>query len=143
MSSQKHELFRTYLTEQGLKSTNQRDLILNEFLRLEHPSTEDLYQSLRKKHPNIGYATVHRTLKLFADCGIATIQNFGDGAQRFEVCSENEHHDHLICTQCGLIIEFENKQIERLQEQVAESHAFSVVDHRLELYGFCRKCRPV
>ena len=143
MRSQKLALFRQYLTDQGLKSTNQRNIILDEFLCLEHPSTEDLYQSLRKKHPNIGYATVHRALKLFAECGIATVRNFGDGAQRFEVCSDNEHHDHLVCTKCGLIIEFENKQIERLQEQVAKSHAFSVVDHRLELYGLCEKCRPV
>lgn len=141
MDSPKQDIFRQYLTDQGLKSTNQRYIILDEFLHLEHPSTEDLYQSLRKKYPYIGYATVHRTLKLFADCGIATVRNFGDGAQRFEVCSENEHHDHLVCTKCGLIIEFENKQIERLQEQVAKSHAFSVVDHRLELYGLCEKCR--
>lgn len=143
MNSEKQKLFRQYLDEQGLKSTNQRNIILDEFLRLEHPSTEDLYQNLRKKHPNIGYATVHRTLKLFADCGLASVRNFGDGAQRFEVCSEDEHHDHLVCTECGLIIEFENKQIEHLQEQVAESHAFTVLDHRLELYGLCSKCRSV
>ena len=143
MDTQKQNIFRLYLAEQGLKSTNQRNIILDEFLNLEHPSTEDLYQSLRKKHPNIGYATVHRTLKLFSECGIATVRNFGDGAQRFEVCSENEHHDHLVCTECGLIIEFENKQIERLQVQVAESHTFSVVDHRLELYGLCENCCKV
>ena len=141
MSSHEKDIFRQYIAEQGLKSTQQRELILDEFLRHEHPSTEDLYQSLRSKHPNIGYATVHRSLKLFAECGIAMIRNFGDGAQRFEPCSKDEHHDHLVCTKCGLIIEFENKQIENLQEQVAKSHVFSVVDHRLELYGYCEKCQ--
>ena len=69
------------------------------------------------------------------------VRNFGDGAQRFESCSENEHHDHMVCTECGLIIEFENSQIETLQEQVAASHSFAVMDHRLELYGLCSKCR--
>lgn len=141
MGAQEKKVFRQYLADQGLKSTQQREIILDEFLRLEHPSTEDLYLSLRRKHPNIGYATVHRTLKLFAECGIATIRNFGDGAQRFETCTEDEHHDHMVCTKCGLIIEFENSQIEKLQEQVAASHAFEVSDHRLELYGLCQNCR--
>lgn len=140
MSSLEKEVFRRYLADQGLKTTQQREIILDEFLRLEHPSTEDLYQSLREKHPNIGYATVHRALKLFAESGIAKVRNFGDGAQRFEVCTEDEHHDHLVCTKCGLIIEFENSQIEKLQEQVAQSHSFKVVDHRLELYGLCKNC---
>jgi Fur family ferric uptake transcriptional regulator len=141
MGSDEREIFRQYIVAQGLKSTPQREIILDEFLSLEHPSTEDLYQSLRSKHPNIGYATVHRALKLFAECGIATVRNFGDGAQRFESCHQGEHHDHLVCTECGLIIEFENSQIERLQQQVAESHSFSVVDHRLELYGRCENCK--
>jgi Fur family ferric uptake transcriptional regulator len=141
MGSQEQVIFRQYIADQGLKSTPQREIILDEFLRLEHPSTEDLYQSLRRKHPNIGYATVHRALKLFAECGIATVRNFGDGAQRFESCPQGEHHDHLVCTECGLIIEFENSQIEKLQQQVAQSHSFSVIDHRLELYGRCEKCQ--
>jgi Fur family ferric uptake transcriptional regulator len=141
MGSHEQTIFRQYIADQGLKSTPQREIILDEFLRLEHPSTEDLYQSLRSKHPNIGYATVHRALKLFAECGIAAVRNFGDGAQRFESCQADEHHDHLVCTECGLIIEFENSQIEKLQQQVAKSHDFTVVDHRLELYGLCAKCK--
>ena len=141
MGSYEQNIFRKYIADQGLKTTLQREIILDEFLRLEHPSTEDLYQSLRSKHQNIGYATVHRALKLFAECGIATVRNFGDGAQRFEPCREDTHHDHLVCTRCGLIIEFENSQIEKLQQQVAKSHAFTVLDHRLELYGLCARCK--
>ena len=72
MSESKQEIFRKYLSSQGLKSTSQRDIILAEFLRSdEHPSTEELYLRVRKKNPQVGYATVHRTLKLFAECGIA------------------------------------------------------------------------
>jgi len=134
------QTFRDFLAKQGLKSTRQRDLILDEFLRAgSHLSTEELYLRLRKKHPGIGYATVYRTLKLFAECGIAEERHFGDGQTRYESI-DGEHHDHLVCTACGAIIEFENPRIEELQENVAREHGFQIVSHRLELYGKCGKC---
>ena len=136
------ENFRAYLVTQGLKSTRQREIILDEFLRVgAHLSTEELYLRLRTRHPGIGYATVHRTLKLFAECGIAEPRHFGDGQTRYEKRAEEEHHDHLICTDCGAIVEFENPQIEALQEAVASQHGFRIERHRLELYGRCRKCQ--
>lgn len=142
MTDNRKQIFRDHLLSQGLKSTSQREIILDEFLRSdEHPTTEDLYLRVRKKNPQVGYATVHRTLKLFAECGIASVRNFGDGSTRYESVAENEHHDHLVCSQCGLIIEFENDQIEKLQEKVARDHTFKVLDHRLELYGLCEKCQ--
>ena len=134
--------FRSYLTTQGLKSTRQREIILDEFLQSgAHLSTEELYLSLRSLHPGIGYATVHRTLKLFAECGIAEPHHFGDGQTRYETRAGEEHHDHLICTDCGAIVEFENPQIEALQETVANQHGFRIERHRLELYGRCRECQ--
>jgi len=134
-------LFRDYLAAKGLKSTRQREVILDEFLRCaSHPSTEELYLRLRKKHPGIGYATVHRALKLFAECGIAEERNFGDGQTRYESRSGEEHHDHLVCLGCGAIIEFEDPRIEELQTKVAEQHGFLIENHRLELYGRCGKC---
>ena len=133
--------FRAYLLTQGLKSTRQRELILDAFLNSGgHLSTEELYLRLRAGHPGIGYATVHRTLKLFADCGIAEPHHFGDGQTRYESSAGAEHHDHLICLVCGAIVEFENPQIEALQESVARQHGFSIARHRLELYGRCREC---
>lgn len=134
--------FRSYLMTQGLKSTRQREVILDEFLRAgAHLSTEELYLMLREQHPHIGYATVHRTLKLFAECGIAEPRHFGDGQTRYESSMAEEHHDHLICTDCGAIVEFENPQIEMLQESVARQHGFRIERHRLELYGRCRECQ--
>ena len=142
MVESKKEIFRNYLLSQGLKSTSQREIILAEFLRCgEHPSTEELYLQVRKKNPQVGYATVHRTLKIFAECGIASARNFGDGTTRYESISDAEHHDHLVCQSCGLIIEFENDQIEKLQGNVAKMHNFKVLDHRMELYGLCEKCQ--
>lgn len=135
------ELFLDYLARKKLKNTSQRMIILKAFLQQSlHLSTEDFYLQLRKKHPSIGYATVHRTLKIFAECGIASERNFGDGQMRFEVSFGNAHHDHLVCTGCGRILEFENQQIEQLQIDVARTHNFVIKDHRLELYGLCSAC---
>ena len=140
--AQTKDKFREFMLVKGLKSTRQRETILDEFLRLgSHISTEELYLRLRRKNPRIGYATVHRTLKLFAECGIAEQRHFGDGQARYEACDLNEHHDHLICVTCGKIVEFEDQRIERLQEEVARQHGFSIERHRLELYGCCESCR--
>ena len=134
--------FREFMLDKGLKSTRQREAILDEFLRVgSHLSTEELYLRLRKKNPRIGYATVHRTLKLFAECGIAEQRHFGDGQARYEASDLDEHHDHLICISCGNIVEFEDPRIERLQEEVARQHGFSIERHRLELYGCYESCR--
>ena len=136
------EKFREFMLDKGLKSTRQREAILDEFLRVgSHLSTEDLYLRLRKKNPRIGYATVHRTLKLFAECGIAEQRHFGDGQARYEASDLDEHHDHLICMSGGRIVEFEDQRIEQLQEEVARQYGFSIERHRLELYGACESCR--
>ena len=133
--------FNDFISHKGLKSTSQRLIILKAFLASDsHYSTEELYLKLRKKYPKIGYATVHRTLKLFAECGIAAERHFGDGQTRFEPVRGEEHHDHLICTHCGLIIEFEEPEIEKLQVSVAAAHQFTIENHRLELYGLCAAC---
>jgi len=136
------QTFHAYLSGQGLKSTRQREIILDEFLQAgAHLSTEELYLRLRTRHPHIGYATVHRTLKLFAECGLAEPRHFGDGQTRYESSAGAEHHDHLICTVCGTIVEFEDRQIEALQDVVARQHGFRIERHRLELYGRCRQCQ--
>ncbi len=138
---QSRKIFKEFMARKGLRSTQQRDIILDEFLKAgSHMSTEELYLRIRKKHPGIGYATVYRTLKLFAESGIAEERHFGDGQARYESTSGEEHHDHLICTGCGAILEFEDPRIEELQEKVAAEHRFRIVSHRLEIYGLCEKC---
>ena len=142
MKRTKKKLFQEFIARKGLKSTRQRDIILDFFLSSErHMSIEDLYLRLRSKHPGIGYATVYRTLKLFAEAGIANEIQFGDGQTRYEHVNEGEHHDHLVCTHCGAITEFENETIEKLQAEVADGHGFLIKTHKLELYGLCAKCR--
>ncbi|MBU2234741.1 MAG: transcriptional repressor [Proteobacteria bacterium] len=138
----KKGVFREFIVREGLKSTRQRDIIIDFFLSSKrHMSVEELYRKLRARHPSIGYATVCRTLKLFAQSGIAHEMRFGDGQTRYEHIAEGEHHDHLVCIVCGTIAEFENKTIEELQAGVADSHGFLIHSHKLELYGLCARCR--
>ena len=142
MKREQKKIFHDFIVTKGLKSTRQRDVILDSFLSSKrHTSIEELYRKVRSRHPGIGYATVCRTLKLFAQSGIAHEIHFGDGQTRYDHISEGEHHDHLVCTDCGMIAEFENKTIEYLQNAVAESHGFLIKSHKLELYGLCSKCR--
>lgn len=134
--------FAKYISEKGLKSTIQRDEIVNTFLKVKgHISIEDLHHSVREKNPKIGYTTVYRTLKLLTESGLAHERQFGDGQARYEAVTTEKHHDHLICLKCGAIVEFENRKIEKLQDEVARQQGFEVKNHKLELYGYCKKCR--
>lgn len=140
MREQRDKLY-DYLSERGLRHTQQRETILAEFLkRHEHVTVEELWYRVRRKDPAIGYATVYRALKLFTECGIANRREFGENSARYEGITSH-HHDHLICTKCGKIIEFENEQIEKLQEKVCTQHSFRMSYHKMELYGLCRDCQ--
>ncbi|OGW19446.1 MAG: transcriptional repressor [Nitrospirae bacterium GWC1_57_7] len=136
------EQLTEYLSEQGLKSTHQRDEILGVFVDAgRHVSAEELYERVKKVNARIGFATVYRTLRLLTDAGLAQERRFDDGFTRYEYNASDGHHDHLICTSCGRIIEFENERIEQLQSDVARSKDFEVRSHKLELYGLCSECR--
>ncbi len=134
-------IFKAYTDARGLKKTRQRAVILNSFLAFDrHMSIDDLYQEIRKKNPSIGYATVSRTVKLFAEAGIAREVDFGDGQLRYEQDHRGEHHDHLVCTGCGAVFEFVSDAIEKIQGGIARRHGFLIETHRLELYGLCAGC---
>jgi Fur family ferric uptake transcriptional regulator len=134
--------FKKCKSERGLKTSRKRLAIIEYFLREDkHFSIEELYNEVKKINPGISYSTVYRALKLLANCNLARVCSFGDGTTRFEPAHKAEHHDHLVCQQCGKIIEFENTEIESLQKRVAQKHNFFVVFHKLELYGICRDCQ--
>ena len=134
------EHLQDHLAKHGLKVTKQREVILDTFLEKEHVTAEELYRTLSRHKPHIGLATLYRTLNLLCDSGIAQERHFGSQTH-YDNVVHKRHHDHMICTQCGLIIEFENCDIEKLQEQVAARHGFTITTHKLELYGLCNKCR--
>lgn len=136
--------FHAYLTKKGLKSTKQRDIIAERFFGTEgHLSIEELLALAREDAPKVGYATVYRTLKLLTECGLAAERRFGEGQTTYEIAGDSEHHDHLICLECGHVLEFHNEAIEREQERVARSFGFNVVRHRHELYGLCPRARGI
>ncbi|MEE8167155.1 MAG: transcriptional repressor [Myxococcota bacterium] len=128
-----------YLERNHLKHTKQRELILGVFLEARrHLTSEDLYLTVREQHPNIGYTTVYRTMKLLVEAGLATERHFDDGITRYEI--EHEHHDHLVCIRCGKIVEFECEMIEDAQNDIAKRYGFQILRHRHELYGHCPDC---
>ncbi len=142
MQKQPSDHLSEYLSGPGLKATRQRDQILKVFSAAgRHMSAEELYLLVRKSAPGTGFATVYRTLKLLTSAGLADERRFDDGITRYEYKATEDHHDHLICTKCGKIIEFENKKIEELQEYVAKRNQFLVQSHRMELYGLCEHCQ--
>jgi len=137
-------IIERFMAERRLKTTRQRHLILETFFQLEgHFSVEQLWAKVREHDPRVSVATVYRTMKLLAESNLAHAQNFGDGQTRYEPAVGREHHDHLICTRCGTIIEFENDRIEQMQDAVARKHGFRVSSHKMELYGLCRNCQKV
>ncbi len=125
----------------GVKLTDQRKIIAKvisqskiDYGESDHPDVDELYNRVLKFDPKISIATVYRTVKLFEEAGILTKHDFKGGKARYEAMRES-HHDHLIDIKSGEIIEFVDEEIEKLQKKVAEKYGYTLVDHKLELYG--------
>lgn len=119
----------------GLRMTEPRRIIARVLSKAnDHPDAEELHRRASKVDSSISLATVYRTMKLFEEYEIIERHDFGDGRSRFEQVPD-EHHDHLIDVRSGKVIEFQNEEIERLQEEIAKAHGYKLVDHKLELYG--------
>lgn len=141
MFSKEKSVLNEYIKEKNLRHTEQRNIILEECLRSKkHFSAEEIYSIIRKKNPEIGIATVYRTLKLLHESGICSELVFDDGITRYEPVKE-EHHDHLICEKCGKIVEIVSPVIEDMQMEIADRNGFTITRHRLEIYGKCQACR--
>ncbi len=133
--------FNQFLKQKGLRQTEQRDRLINVFLQTErHVSTQELFDIVRKKYKDIGYATVARALKLLVDSGLCRVVDFGDGVQRFEHKYGHEHHDHLICTECGKFVEICSRRLEKLQVEMVRKHGFVQKRHKLDIFGLCPRC---
>jgi len=140
--TEEQEVFLKHIQKKGLKRTSQRDLILDVFLRTEeHLSNEDLYQLVKKEDPTVGQTTVYRTLKILTEAGLAREVRFGDGRTHYEHNYKHQHHDHMICSECGKIIEFFSAELEALQDEMAAKHDFEITQHLLRMIGICSECR--
>lgn len=126
----------------GGKRSKSRTQVMEAFFRAgTHVTVEELAHAVRKRNRSVGYATVYRTVKLLARLEYVKELDFGDGLKRYE-SNLVAHHDHLVCQECGMVFEFKEPKIETLQEQVAKKHGFRATMHRLDIYGYCRKCAP-
>jgi len=140
--TEEQEVFLSHIQKKGLKRTAQRDLILDVFLRTErHLSNEDLYRLVQEEDASVGQTTVYRTLKLLTEAGLAREVRFGDGRTHYEHNYKHEHHDHMICSECGKIIEFYSAELEALQDAMAAKHRFEISQHLLRIIGVCVECR--
>jgi len=149
--SENHQLFgledlRGKLSERGYKMTPQRKEILKIFVDNpgQHLSAEDVHDILREGDSEIGLATVYRALDLLSELGILVHVDFGDGCARYELNTTDpqiHHHHHLICLNCGRVIEFEEDFLENLESIIEKKFGFQTVNHEVKFFGYCLNCR--
>lgn len=109
-----------------------------------HLSTEDIYQLVKKKFPDIGLATIYRTLQLLDDFNVIKKLNFGDGCYRYELSENQKHqHHHLICIKCGNVYEFDDDLLDELEEKIEINDNFTVTDHMVKFFGYCNSCHDI
>lgn len=134
--------FEEFLEKKGLRHTAQRQQILKVFLATEqHVTVEQLYNLVKDKYKDTGYATVARTMKLLNESGIGRAVDFGDGMQRFEHKYGHGHHDHLICIECGKFVEIFSDKLEQLQDELVRKHKYAQKYHKLDIFGICPQCQ--
>ena len=136
---------KSRLKENGYKLTTQRRIILDVILENQghHLSPEEIYDRVKDKYPEIGLATVYRTLQLLEELNIIYKLNFNDGCSRYEINSNsNDHrHHHLICLNCGKVIEVKMDLLENLEEKIEKEGKFKIVDHNVKFFGYCENCQ--
>ena len=135
--------FKQLLKKNNLKFTIQREVILETLYNSdEHLTPEALHHLIQEKYPelNTGIATVYRTLSLLEGSRVVTSLSFGAQGKKYELGAK-EHHDHLICTECGKITEFVDEEIEKRQHVITAELGFKMSDHSMQIYGICKECQ--
>lgn len=137
--------FRDLLKDKGLKLTTQRRAVLEVLLNRhgEHLTTEEIYDYVKQFCPEIGLATVYRTVQLMEDMKIIRKLNFDDGCSRYEIASNtsDHYHHHLICENCGKVIEVEEDLLDNLEDKIQNKFGFMIKDHILKFFGICKECK--
>jgi Fur family ferric uptake transcriptional regulator len=135
-------ILRAHLVRLGLKQSSQRDTILRIFLATRgHLSTEQLHRLVQEHDPTIGYTTVYRALKLFAECGLAAEVEFHDGVVRYEHRLNRRNHHHMVCTVCGNSVEFFSPEVEAVEHSIGKQFNYATTRHNFQIYGTCHKCQ--
>ena len=141
------EEFKKRLKEKGLKVTNQRLVVLEalETSSNQHLTAEQIFDLVKADNPEIGLATVYRTIQVLLELHLIDRVNFDDGSERYEIVrtgttGARHHHHHLICINCGKVFEFEEDMLEGLETEIEKETGFRVIDHEVKLYGYCKEC---
>lgn len=141
---QEFDYIKDRLKEKGFKLTPQRRSVLSTILESEgkHLSVEEIYDLVKQNCPEIGLATVYRTMQVLDELKLVYKHNFDDGRIRYEITPNEDHqHHHLVCKKCGCVIEVEEDLLEQLEIQVEHKYNFSVTDHNVKFFGYCSKCK--
>ncbi|WP_420544258.1 Fur family transcriptional regulator [Tepidanaerobacter acetatoxydans] len=132
------------LKEKECRLTPQRRATLDVLIenQSKHLSTEDIYELVKNKFPDVGLATIYRTLQLFDDFNIIKKLDFNDGCYRYELSDDQRHqHHHLICIKCGNVYEFDDDLLDELEGKIYKSNDFTVLDHMVKFFGYCKNCK--
>lgn len=131
-----------FLLHRGMRRTAEREVVLEQILRLSgHFTPEEVVKAVDRGHSHVSLATVYRNLPVLAQAGIIRRTCLSAGEMKYELDWGRDHHDHLICSECETVVEFEYEAIEVLQRAVAEQHGYVLTSHHLELVGLCPDCR--
>ena len=134
--------FEEYLRTHRLRLTRERRTVLEVILsRAGHFDAEELLQFLRSRRRPVSRATLYRTLEHLTAAGLVKKHSFGRGQAQYEHVYGRQHHDHMVCERCGLVIEFVDLEIEKLQDEVCRRHGFVSTNHVMEIFGICSDCR--
>ncbi len=134
------QIFREFLRKKGYRATPERSAVLHEiYSDAGHFDADELYIRLRQKKLHISRATVYNTLELLVECNLVSPNSFGHKHLHYERTYGYEHHDHIVCNQCGEVFEFTNQQIEEQQQQVCNSLGFEIKQHTLQIFADCTK----
>jgi len=137
------EDLKIVLKNKGMKYTEQRAVILQILLNIdEHLNAEELNDIIKKEYPeqNIGIATIYRTLNFLEEVDLISSISFGKDGKKYEG-NNDQHHDHIICTSCGKIVEFFDEQIEKRQDAIALENGFDITSHTMQIFGICSDCK--
>lgn len=144
LSPEEIEKLKSNLKEKGYKLTPQRRAIVDVIIRNEgnHLTTEELYDLVKKECPEIGLATVYRTVQLLEEIGVICKLDLNDGCSRYELVHEEENHQHhhLVCTSCGAVIEVQGDLLEVLEHEIEEKYKFKITNHSVKFFGICDRC---
>jgi Fur family ferric uptake transcriptional regulator len=135
------DLFRSFIADKNLRNTPEREDIINEiFVSSEHFDVDELYLRLRKKGSRVSKASIYRNLPLIMECGLIREVWHEDGHMHYEPIYGQGHHCHLRCIKCGKVVEFVEADLQKIQKRLEKEHHFKILDHRLDVKGYCSNC---